>query len=83
MLSAPEPSGLLNISTKYTGLKSKTKTNYLVEEGRELADKELEKVIAGASRGFFLDWAAEQTNLHRKEQYDKQTNEEPARPGND
>ena len=54
-----------------------------VEEGRELTDEELEKVIGGASRGFFLDWAAKQTNLHRKEQYDKQTNEEPTRTGND
>lgn len=54
-----------------------------MKESGELADEELEKVIGGASRGFFLDWAAEQTNLHRKEQYDKETNEEPARPGND
>jgi bacteriocin-like protein len=54
-----------------------------VEEGRELTDEELESVIGGASRGFFLDWAAKQTNLHRKEQYDKETNEESARTGND
>ena len=54
-----------------------------MKESGELTDEELEKVIGGASRGFFLNWAAEQTNLHRKEQYDKETNEEPARPGND
>jgi hypothetical protein len=55
----------------------------MIKESRELTDEELEKVIGAASRGFFLDWAAKQTNLHRKEQYDKQTNEEPTRPGND
>jgi hypothetical protein len=54
-----------------------------VEEGRELADEELEKVIGGASREFFLKWAADIYNIHRKEQYDKQTNEEPARTRND
>ena len=55
----------------------------MIKESGELTDEELEKVIGGASRGFFLDWAAKQTNLHRKEQYDKQTNEEPTRTGND
>mgnify|MGYP003660711893 FL=1 len=55
----------------------------MIKESGELTDEELEKVIGGASRGFFLNWAAEQTNLHRKEQYDKQTNEEPTRTGND
>ena len=54
-----------------------------MEEGRELTDEELESVIGGASRHFFLEWAAEVYNLHQKEQYDKQTNEKPARPGND
>ena len=54
-----------------------------VEEGRELTDEELENVIGGASREAFLDWAAEFYNLHRKEQYDKQINEEPARTRDD
>ena len=54
-----------------------------MEESRELADEELENVIGGASRELFLHWAAEYYNLHGKEQYDKQTNEKPARPGND
>tara|TARA_R110002051_G_scaffold155984_1_gene227873 strand:+ start:23 stop:187 length:165 start_codon:yes stop_codon:yes gene_type:complete len=54
-----------------------------VEEGRELTDEELENVIGGATRNFFLKWAAEFYNLHRKEQYDKQINEEPARTRND
>jgi len=57
----------------------------MIKESGELTDEELEKVIGGASRGFFLDWAAKQVNtyLYTKEQYDKQTNEEPTRPGND
>ena len=59
------------------------KTNYLVEESRELTDEELESVMGGASRHFFLKWAAELYNLHQKEQYDKQTNEEPTWSGND
>ena len=54
-----------------------------MEESRELTDEELENVIGGASRNFFLDWATEVYNLHRKEQYDKQINEEPARTRND
>jgi bacteriocin-like protein len=54
-----------------------------VEEDRELTDEELENVIGGASRNFFLEWAAEVYNLHQKEQYDKQTNEESARTRND
>tara|TARA_R110002167_G_scaffold80411_1_gene221048 strand:+ start:360 stop:530 length:171 start_codon:yes stop_codon:yes gene_type:complete len=56
-----------------------------VEEDCELTDEQLENVIGGAHRDFFLDWAAKQVNiyLYTKEQYDKQTNEEPARPGND
>ena len=54
-----------------------------MEEGRELTDEELENVIGGASREAFLDWAAEFYNLHRKEQYDKQINEEPARTRDD
>jgi len=49
----------------------------------ELTDEELESVMGGASRGFFLDWAAKQTNLHQKEQYDKQIDEEPARARDD
>ena len=54
-----------------------------VEESRELTDEELENVIGGASREAFLDWAAEFYNLHRKEQYDKQINEKPARTRDD
>jgi len=56
-----------------------------VEEDCELTDEQLENVIGGARRDFFLDWAAKQVNiyLYTKEQYDKQTNEEPTRPGND
>ena len=54
-----------------------------VEEGRELTDEELESVIGGASRNFFLKWAAEVCNLHRKEQYDEQIDEEPARTRDD
>jgi hypothetical protein len=54
-----------------------------VEDGRELSDEELGKVIGGASREFFLDWVAEIYNLHLKEQYDKQTNEKPARTRDD
>jgi len=54
-----------------------------VEDSRELTDEELEKVIGGASRGFFLDWAAERTNIHRKNENDKQTNEEPTRTRDD
>tara|TARA_R110002051_G_scaffold276760_1_gene338121 strand:- start:29 stop:196 length:168 start_codon:yes stop_codon:yes gene_type:complete len=50
----------------------------MMKESRELSDEELEKVIGGASRNFFLKWAAEFYNLHQKEQYDKQTNKEPA-----
>ena len=49
-----------------------------VEEGRELTDEELEKVIGGASREFFLKWAADIYNDHRKEQHDKQIDEERA-----
>ena len=54
-----------------------------MEEGRELTDEELENVIGGASRNFFLEWAAEAYNLHRKEQHDKQIDEEPARTRHD
>ena len=54
-----------------------------MEEGRELTDEELEKVIGGATREAFLKWAADLYNLHQKEQYDKQINEEPARTRND
>ena len=54
-----------------------------MEEGRELTDKELEKVIGGATREAFLMWAADFYNLHQKEQYDKQINEKPTRTGND
>ena len=54
-----------------------------MEESRELTDEELENVIGGASRNFFLEWAAALYNLHQKEQYDKQINEEPARTRND
>ena len=54
-----------------------------MEEGRELTDEELESVIGGASRNFFLKWAAEVCNLHRKEQYDEQIDEEPARTRDD
>ena len=49
-----------------------------MEEGRELTDEELEKVIGGASREFFLKWAADIYNDHRKEQHDKQIDEERA-----
>jgi len=54
-----------------------------VEEDRELTDEELEDVIGGASRLTFLKWAAEFYNLHRKEQYDKQIDEEPTRTRHD
>lgn len=54
-----------------------------MEEGRELTDEELEDVIGGASRLTFLKWAADVYNLHRKEQYDKQINEKPARTRDD
>jgi hypothetical protein len=54
-----------------------------VEESRELTDEELEDVIGGASRQAFLRWAADTYNLHRKEEYDKQINEEPARTRHD
>jgi hypothetical protein len=54
-----------------------------VEESRGLTDEELEKVIGGATREAFLKWVADIYNLHRKEQYDKQTNEEPARTRHD
>ena len=50
-----------------------------VEEGRELTDEELEKVIGGATREAFLIWAADFYNLHQKEQHDKQIDKEPAR----
>tara|TARA_R110002020_G_scaffold97471_4_gene232418 strand:+ start:225 stop:389 length:165 start_codon:yes stop_codon:yes gene_type:complete len=50
-----------------------------VEENRELTDEELENVIGGASREFFLDWAAEFYNLHRKDEYDKQIDEKRTR----
>jgi bacteriocin-like protein len=54
-----------------------------VEEDRELTDEDLEKVIGGAHRQFFLEWAAQIYNDHRKEQYDKQINEKPARTRDD
>jgi bacteriocin-like protein len=47
-----------------------------MDENRELTDEELEHVIGGASREFFLDWAAKAYNLHRKEQLDEQADEE-------
>ena len=54
-----------------------------VEEGRELTDEELEKVIGGASREFFLKWAADIYNDHRKDKHDKQIDEERTRTRND
>jgi bacteriocin-like protein len=54
-----------------------------VEEDGELTDEELEQVIGGASRLTFLEWAANTYNDHRKEQYDKQTDEEREWAGND
>ncbi len=54
-----------------------------VEESRELTDEELEYVIGGASRLTFLEWAANTYNDHRKENYDKQINQEPARTRDD
>jgi len=59
------------------------KTSYLVEDSRELTDEELEQVIGGASREAFLHWAAEQYNVHRKNENDKQLNEKPTRTGDD
>ncbi len=47
-----------------------------MEENQELADEELEKVVGGAPRRKFLEWAAELYNLHRREQHDKQINED-------
>jgi len=60
-----------------------TKTNYLVDDSRELTDEELENVIGGASREFFLDWAAKQWNSHRKNENDKQIYEKPMRTRDD
>lgn len=54
-----------------------------MEESRELTDEELEQVIGGQSRESFEYWAAKVYALHRKEYYDKQTNEEPTRPRDD
>ncbi len=49
-----------------------------VEESRELTDEELEEVVGGRSRDRFLLWARTYLLLHRKDQYDKQTNKKPA-----
>ena len=54
-----------------------------MEEDRELTDEELEQVIGGANRRYFLEWAANTYNLHRKEHYDKQINEKPTRTRDD
>jgi len=54
-----------------------------VEESRELTDEELEEVVGGRTYENFVVWARNTLLLHRKENYDKQFNEEPARTGND
>jgi len=54
-----------------------------VEDSRELTDEELEDVMGGATRSYFLHWAAEHLNTHRKNENDKQTNEEPTRTRDD
>ncbi len=54
-----------------------------MEESRELTDEELAQVIGGQSRESFEYWAAKVYALHRKENYDKQINQEPARTRDD
>jgi len=54
-----------------------------MEESGKLTHEELENVIGGASREFFLDWAADAYNDHRKDEYDKQIEEERKRTRND
>jgi len=49
----------------------------------ELTDEELEDVIGGASRSYFLHWAAEHYNTHRKNENDKQIDEERTRTRDD
>ena len=49
-----------------------------VEESRELSDEELEQVVGGRRHESFVVWARNTFLLHRKEQYDKQINKEPA-----
>ena len=76
----PTPWGRSVTPIKIIGERSIKKLISNVEESRELTDDELENVIGGAAREFFLDWVADTYNDHRKEQYDKQIDEERKRP---